>query len=178
MPQTVIYIAAMSSQGLSFAKRLALTLPPLITLNDHVMSLKRVEGESMQPTLNPEGSLQSDYIVVWKWGVDTRSFRRGELVSLRCGFEIVVRVRRFLLTIHFIFDSSPDEPSHVLVKRIIALEGDVVHTGSKTQKIPKGHCWIDGDNLHRSADSNKFGPVSFAHFQAHALFILSVTAFF
>ena len=27
-------------------------------------------------------------------------------------------------------------------------------------KIPKGHCWVEGDNIQNSQDSNFFGPVS------------------
>ena len=27
-------------------------------------------------------------------------------------------------------------------------------------RIPKGHVWVQGDNLHNTVDSNKYGPVS------------------
>ena len=27
-------------------------------------------------------------------------------------------------------------------------------------KIPEGHCWVEGDNIRNSQDSNFFGPVS------------------
>lgn len=60
---------------------------------------------------------------------------------------------------------SPDDPEKSLVKRIIALEGDLVkprpNSRSRGQmiKIPKGHCWVEGDNWASSRDSNTFGPV-------------------
>jgi len=52
------------------------------------------------------------------------------------------------------------------VKRIIGLEGDTVRPrpNSKSRgeliKIPKGHCWVEGDNWASSRDSNSFGPVN------------------
>lgn len=70
---------------------------------------------------------------------------------------------------------SPNHPSEVLVKRIIALEGETIKTLSyKTRyvTIPKGHCWIEGDNHAQSLDSNYFGPVSVGLIHSKATFIL------
>ena len=68
----------------SFLRRFAFCVPLLITLNDHFVSVKCVEGESMQPTLNPEESLGvSDYVLIAKWN-DSAPYRRGEIVALRC----------------------------------------------------------------------------------------------
>eukprot|EP00106_Octopus_bimaculoides_P009600 XP_014777042.1 PREDICTED: mitochondrial inner membrane protease subunit 2-like [Octopus bimaculoides] len=58
--------------------------------------------------------------------------------------------------------SSPRNPHQKLVKRIIALEGDNIRTLGYKEKlieIPKGHCWMEGDNYRKSMDSNYFGPV-------------------
>jgi inner membrane protease subunit 2 len=55
------------------------------------------------------------------------------------------------------------EPKKTLVKRIIALGGDVVRTnypyGDMFAKVPKGRCWVEGDESFHSLDSNTFGPV-------------------
>ena len=53
-----------------------------------------------------------------------------------------------------------------MVKRLIALEGDVVEKFSANDSspkeivIPKGYCWVEGDNFRNSIDSKTYGPVS------------------
>ena len=57
---------------------------------------------------------------------------------------------------------SPEDPQHFLVKRLIAMPEDWV-TVPQTREIkhvPKGHCWVEGDNVDNSNDSKAFGPVS------------------
>ena len=78
---------------------------------------------------------------------------------------------------------SPEDPGRVLIKRIIAMEGDIVQTlppyPDKEVRIPEGYVWVEGlamqhlsafphltytplqgDEHFLSADSNRFGPVS------------------
>jgi inner membrane protease subunit 2 len=68
----------------------------------------------------------------------------------------------------FFLKSAPDDPDRIITKRIIALEGDTVLTAlsypDKFVKIPKGHCWIEGDDVLHSKDSNVYGPVSIMAF--------------
>ena len=33
--------------------------------------------------------------------------------------------------------------------------------GGDVVVIPKGHCWVEGDNQETSVDSRKYGPVSY-----------------
>lgn len=57
---------------------------------------------------------------------------------------------------------SPTHPGDVLVKRVVAEEGEEVETkGYRTRRVlvPEGHCWVEGDNTRLSRDSNLFGPV-------------------
>lgn len=51
------------------------------------------------------------------------------------------------------------------VKRVVALEGDVVRTRAPypvaTVRVPHGHVWVEGDGPPgTSLDSNTYGPVS------------------
>ncbi|ERE74086.1 inner membrane protease subunit 1-like protein [Cricetulus griseus] len=58
---------------------------------------------------------------------------------------------------------SPKNPEQKIIKRVIALEGDIVKTiGHKNRlvKVPRGHMWVEGDHHGHSFDSNAFGPVS------------------
>jgi len=69
-----------------------------------------------------------------------RQRQRGDVVLLQC----------------------PDRPGVLVVKRVIALEGDwiMVPGDVDVQRIPKGHCWVEGDNAALSEDSrSKYGPV-------------------
>lgn len=56
-------------------------------------------------------------------------------------------------------------PEVVAIKRVTALEGDVVATRRPypvpTVTIPPGHVWVEGDGpAGSSLDSNTYGPVS------------------
>uniref|UniRef100_A0A9L0SX62 Mitochondrial inner membrane protease subunit 2 n=1 Tax=Equus caballus TaxID=9796 RepID=A0A9L0SX62_HORSE len=70
---------------------------------------------------------------------------------------------------------SPKNPEQKIIKRVIALEGDIVKTiGHKNRyvKVPRGHIWVEGDHHGHSFDSNSFGPVSLGLLHAHATHIL------
>uniref|UniRef100_A0A8C4R829 Mitochondrial inner membrane protease subunit 2 n=1 Tax=Eptatretus burgeri TaxID=7764 RepID=A0A8C4R829_EPTBU len=74
-----------------------------------------------------------------------------------------------------ILTRSPRNPDQKMIKRVIALEGDIVRTmGYKKQyvKVPSGHCWIEGDHRGHSMDSNAFGPVSLGLMHARASHIV------
>ncbi|ESO99427.1 hypothetical protein LOTGIDRAFT_231076 [Lottia gigantea] len=68
----------------------------------------------------------------------------------------------------FLMISPPKSPRCVKenqIKRLIALEGDLIKTKGykKTHiRIPKGHCWVEGENRKYSIDSNSYGPVPIA----------------
>ncbi|KAH9512383.1 hypothetical protein Btru_039365, partial [Bulinus truncatus] len=70
---------------------------------------------------------------------------------------------------------SPKDPSQWLIKRVVALEGDQVKADSCFEEVvdvPKGHCWVEGDNRRCSMDSNNFGPVSMGLITAKATHVI------
>ncbi|CAO3589412.1 unnamed protein product [Absidia cylindrospora] len=58
--------------------------------------------------------------------------------------------------------------------RIIALQGDTVKPlrSDKPVQVPKGHCWLEGDEAFHSKDSNSFGTVPIALINAKVTRIL------
>ncbi|XP_036616536.1 mitochondrial inner membrane protease subunit 2 [Trichosurus vulpecula] len=74
-----------------------------------------------------------------------------------------------------LYSRSPRNPEQKIIKRVIALEGDIIKTmdyRNQYVKIPPGHIWVEGDHHGRSFDSNAFGPVSLGLLHAHATHIL------
>ena len=60
-------------------------------------------------------------------------------------------------------DRSPVHPERLVVKRVIALEGDVVYARTPcpmpTVHVPAHHVWVEGDNRDKTLDSNHYGPI-------------------
>ena len=53
------------------------------------------------------------------------------------------------------------DPQKHIIKRIIGFEGDIIRNdkySSREVVIPRGHCWVEGDNTAASSDSIKYGP--------------------
>ncbi|XP_036883395.2 mitochondrial inner membrane protease subunit 2 isoform X2 [Manis javanica] len=137
----------------AFCKGFFVAVPVAVTFLDRVACVARVEGASMQPSLNPGGSQSSDVVLLNHWKVRNFEVQRGDIVSL----------------------VSPKNPEQKIIKRVIALEGDIVKTmGHKHRyvKVPRGHIWVEGDHHGHSFDSNSFGPVSLGLLRAIATHIL------
>src|SRR5688500_3061910 len=78
--------------------------PAAIVIFDNTVYAAKVEGDSMQPILNPPDSTSNDFVLLNRWKAKRFNFSRGDIVVL----------------------TSPRDPKHMLIKRIIALEGDTV----------------------------------------------------
>ncbi|KAK4541668.1 hypothetical protein LTR36_007812 [Oleoguttula mirabilis] len=144
-----------------------------ISLNDNLVEITSVTGDSMSPTLSPDQDTtgRSDYIAWNKWDASGH-VQRGDIV----------------------FFGLPNRPEDTGVKRVIGVEGDVVVLDARRRpksgngnangntnptagshdvpeskswdawsgraKVPEGHVWVEGDNWRKSKDSNWYGPIS------------------
>ncbi|KAJ1736375.1 hypothetical protein LPJ72_001461 [Coemansia sp. Benny D160-2] len=125
-----------------------------IFLNDNIVSLQMITGRSMQPALNPDSNhLWRDVVVMDRCVqglLSTQRLERGDIVAF----------------------VSPFNPERVVIKRIIGLPHDCVvpHTNPQAfVRIPKGHCWVEGDESFHSNDSNTFGPLPMALIKSRAV---------
>ncbi|KAF7391753.1 hypothetical protein HZH68_011296 [Vespula germanica] len=135
-----------------FLRSVLIGIPVGITFLDTVGYVAKVEGISMQPALNPDLN-NPDYVFLNRWAVRGHDIQRGEIVSV----------------------ISPKAPTQTLIKRVIGVAGDILHTrGYKVDylQVPDGHCWLEGDHTGRSMDSNTFGPVSLGLITAKATCIV------
>ncbi|EXA48282.1 mitochondrial inner membrane protease subunit 2 [Fusarium oxysporum f. sp. raphani 54005] len=122
-------------------------IPVIAMFNLHVAELTFVDGASMYPLINDDkdSTLRRDVILNWKWSPQ-ENLERGMVVTLR-------------------YKRSPLHPETIAVKRIVALENDVIKTKAPhplpTVRVPQGHVWVEGDGPPGSSlDSNTYGPVS------------------
>jgi len=105
-----------------------------------------IEGRSMTPTLYPNefvwiNSLRS-------WLLPNENCDPGQIAIFK----------------------SPRERHSLIIKRIVAREGDMVYprNGGAPITIPRGHCWVEGDNADLSVDSNDYGPIPMALYIGNA----------
>ncbi|KAF9469080.1 peptidase S24/S26A/S26B/S26C [Collybia nuda] len=129
--------------------------PSIIFLSKFYYVPHLITGQSMQPTLNPEHSVWRDVGIFDRYSIHTkRSYRRDDIVAVR----------------------SPQDAKRMLVKRILAVEGDLVMTlppyPDPVVRVPTGHLWIEGDEPFHSDDSNLLGPVPAALVESKLVFIL------
>nr|XP_040566642.1 mitochondrial inner membrane protease subunit 2-like [Lepeophtheirus salmonis] len=105
----------------------------------------RVQGISMCPSLNKKCTEEdawfkkhNEWVFVNCWRAKDKEFKRGEIVIF----------------------VSPRNPKDIVIKRIIALQGDtVLIEGQDPIKIERGYCWVEGDNSLNSIDSTKYGQI-------------------
>lgn len=103
--------------------------------------------------LNPNDG-DKDCVFLNRWAAKDFKVQRGNIICLK----------------------SPRSPSSsILIKRVIGIEGDIVKTLSYHTpfvKVPKGHCWVEGENHSQSMDSNFFGPVPLGLIEAKVSYII------
>jgi len=135
-------------------------------LNDHVVELTPIYGNSMTPTLSPTYHATGvKDTLAWRKFRPVADLQRGDIVLYE----------------------KPHDPEGSAVKRVIALGGDTVVLDRRRRpgtdedgepkvtertamkgwdamaprvKVPYGHVWLEGDNWRESFDSNFIGPVS------------------
>ncbi|KAJ4827716.1 hypothetical protein Tsubulata_018038 [Turnera subulata] len=125
--------------------------------NKYLVSPSLAMGPSMLPTMNITG----DVVLCEKISPRLGKVGPGDIVLVR----------------------SPENPKKCLVKRVMGVEGDRVtyvadpkndDNRYETAVVPKGHIWIQGDNIYASRDSRQFGAVPYGLLQAKVFYRVSL----
>ncbi|XP_072972660.1 mitochondrial ATP-independent inner membrane protease subunit 1a [Typha angustifolia] len=136
-----------TSDSFSRVFLVAKTLCAVHVINSHLCGVAFVLGPSMLPTMNLTGDVVAVDRVTARWG----TVSVGDVVLLL----------------------SPENPRKTVAKRVMGLEGDAVTyfvdpaegQESKTVVVPRGHVWVQGDNIYASRDSRQFGSVPYGLIQ-------------
>ncbi|KAF4602203.1 hypothetical protein EYR40_005407 [Pleurotus pulmonarius] len=129
--------------------------PLALAFGNYFYTVKLISGRSMQPTLNPDSSLWRDFGLFDKFSIRSRhGYQRGDIVAI----------------------VSPENPRRMIVKRILAVEGDTVRTlpphPDPEVRVPVGHVWVEGDDSFHTDDSNRLGPIPAALIDSKLMCIL------
>ncbi|CDH11738.1 probable Mitochondrial inner membrane protease subunit 2 [Zygosaccharomyces bailii ISA1307] len=133
-----------SNKALKYSLITLTWIPVVMTVNDNVCHVAKIEGSSMRPTLNAsDNSVSTDWVFLWKLNCRAaHNLRRNDVILFK----------------------SPMDPSKTFCKRIKAIQYDAVQARHPYPRsvvnIPRNHLWVEGDNVYHSVDSNNFGPIS------------------
>ncbi|CAH3991916.1 unnamed protein product [Pieris brassicae] len=100
---------------------------------EYVGDFVMCSGPSMEPTLETNNILFTEHITP-----RMQRLRRGDIIIAKC----------------------PTNPKQNICKRITGLPGDKVKGHfMRSQYVPRGHVWLEGDNSSNSSDSRIYGAV-------------------
>lgn len=111
--------------------------------HNYVLSSTQCIGPSMLPTIGTSG----DVVLIWPTA--------GGLVQPQLGDVVLC--------------ASPTDPTSTVCKRVLGMPGDVMRyrwlpgmPPARDVIVPRGHCWLQGDNQSDSTDSRYYGTVPLA----------------
>lgn len=151
----------------------------LFTVNE-LGVIAKVEGNSMQPTFNPNCGQKNQYLKTLQTQGLSREVLKQEIKTRLQQDRVILnkwsaRDKRELSIGDVVVLTSPRNPTKTLIKRIVAMPGDVIQiieTG-EIKVIDEGHCWVEGDNQQsHSFDSNVFGQIPLGLIQGRVCLII------
>ncbi|KAL3266998.1 hypothetical protein HHI36_011146 [Cryptolaemus montrouzieri] len=110
----------------------------------YVGDLVLCSGPSMEPTI-----FSNDIILTEHVTPKLQQIQIGDIVISKC----------------------PYNPEQNICKRVKGLPGDKIHTNyGRTEIVPVGHVWLEGDNSTNSTDSRNYGAVPQGLIKSRAIY--------
>ncbi|KAI9841840.1 MAG: hypothetical protein M1838_003399 [Thelocarpon superellum] len=116
-------------------------------VTEYVVTVKGTYGPSMLPTIE----LRDDWVLISKLHRKGRGVEVGDVVSLMHPFLTGEGTIKRVLGMpgDFVMRDTPGREGE---------DGGSAGTDEPLIQVPKGHCWVVGDNVGSSRDSRLYGP--------------------
>ncbi|CAH1722433.1 mitochondrial inner membrane protease subunit 1 isoform X1 [Aphis gossypii] len=101
-------------------------------ITEHVADVFLCSGDSMEPSIH-----SGDLVIIQRSSKMFNHVDKGDVVVTK----------------------SPEDYNKFILKRVKAVDGQMVRRGINYQVVPRGSVWLEGDNQANSKDSWEFGPV-------------------
>lgn len=131
---------------------------------NYFYSCEGTYGISMLPTFSSFG----DWVIISKYYRKGRGVVVGDVVSYKIPveYELAYAIKRVIgMPGDFVLRDTPGVSGVMIqVRKCRTEESNLLHRLEcrLTVQVPRGHCWVAGDNLTYSKDSRIFGPIPLA----------------
>ena len=153
-----------------FALQFAKVAACIHLVTQYVFTIRLTYGPSMLPTLDIRG----DWVFLSKLQVRGRGVKVGDIVSFAHPmFPDTSALKRVVgMPGDFVLRDSPGSDSNTMLQVIHLHAPRLAYMDRQLTlaQVPKGHCWVIGDDLGNSRDSRVFGPLPLALIKGRALF--------
>jgi inner membrane protease subunit 2 len=173
--------------------------------SENVLSIVRVEGTSMWPTLNPEQTRPlGDILLVWRWHYQpcvgdvvcaySPHLPRRQIVKRIIGLGPAIVFPYTRSSLSSVTSLSSHDESESSVKSVdsplyrSSFSGFILNDHHHQQQqqlesdlvvhVPAGYVWLEGDHHWESFDSNDYGPIPIGHITGKVTRILLPHAHF
>jgi len=115
-----------------FARFVLIVAPIYYAVDNGLVSLRQVAGKSMEPILK-----EGEYVIVSRIFPTLVPPQQGDIVVL----------------------ADPRRHTGEILKRVVGTQGKLVASENGIFRVPKGQCYVEGDNKSHSVDSRSYGPL-------------------
>ena len=163
-----------------WVKSIAIALVIAFLLRNYVLTLAKVDGESMEPSLQHADRLYVNKVMYTPKKGDVVIFEPGSAqgkayikrVIATEGDTIFIDFKTGEVFVNDVLIDEPyiKEPTHLLGSYIRYLIDTDSYSKDKPIKLEEGYFWAMGDNRNASKDSRELGPIPEHELVGHALF--------
>ncbi len=163
-----------------WVKAIAIALVVAFLLRNYVLTLAKVSGESMEPTLQNADRLyvnrvaytpQKGDVIIFEPASDPgRPYIKRVIATEGDTLYIDFKTGDVFVNDELIDEPYINEPTHLMGSYISLLQMSGNYSKEKPIKIEEGYFWAMGDNRNASKDSRELGQIPVEELIGHATF--------